>query len=771
MDARILHCGILILALGLSLPLLHAQNTPHIGYLYPAGGQQGRSFAVTVGGQFLDGATNVHASGAGIQTRVVEHVKPLTPNQANALREQAKELQERKAAATRAARRATARNSLSTTNATWTTSDEKKLADIRHKLAAFQRRPTNPAIAETVRLEVTLAPDAEPGERELRLRTAQGLSNPLVFCVGYLPEYCEKSEAAAPGPAQGARPLAIRAAPAPPAETPLQITLPAVVNGQILPGDTDRFQFRARQHQELVVTVSAQQLIPYLPDAVPGWFQAAIALHNAEGEELAFVDDYRFHPDPVLHHTIPEDGTYIIEIRDAIYRGREDFVYRITLGELPFITAAFPLGGAAGTSTTVQLDGWNLPADKLDVTPSAPGIHTLSVDQAARRSNRLPFAADTLPEHVEVEPNNEIGRAQTVTPGLVVNGRIDPPGDVDVFSFPGQAGGTIVAEVLARRLESPLDSLLELTDVAGRRLALNDDHEDKGAGLFTHHADSRLTATLPANGTYSLHLRDTQRQGGPEFAYRLRISPPRPDFELRIVPANLNFRAGSTVLATAYALRKDNFTGEIELLVREPTGTLLIGGSRIPAGQDQLRFTLTLTRIPGRLPFPIALEGRALIEGREARRPGVPAEDQMQAFAYRHLVPARDMLATVAGRAPPRALAGIAAPALVRIPAGGTAAARLPFPAGRMADRYQFELSEPPEGLTLERASANQRGVELLLRCDALKVKPGARGNLIVNTFVTPAPASSAATKPQAPRRRAAAGLLPAIPFEVVARP
>ena len=32
----------------------------------------------------------------------------------------------------------------------------------------------------------------------------------------------------------------------------------------------------------------------------------------------------------------------------AIYRGREDFVYRITIGELPFVTSIFPLGGRAG---------------------------------------------------------------------------------------------------------------------------------------------------------------------------------------------------------------------------------------------------------------------------------------------------------------------------------------------------------------------------------------------------------------------------------------
>ena len=96
------------------------------------------------------------------------------------------------------------------------------------------------------------------------------------------------------------------------------------------------------------LSLPARDLIPYLPDAVPGWFQAALALYDAKGRELEHADHYLFHPDPVLHYEIPKDGEYVVEIRDSIYRGREDFVYRITLGELPYVTSIFPLGGPAG---------------------------------------------------------------------------------------------------------------------------------------------------------------------------------------------------------------------------------------------------------------------------------------------------------------------------------------------------------------------------------------------------------------------------------------
>jgi len=55
-------------------------------------------------------------------------------------------------------------------------------------------------------------------------------------------------------------------------------------------------------------------------------------------------------------------------------------------------------------------------------------------------------------------------------------------------------------------------------------------------GLKTHHADSYLRRQTPRRGDYVVQVGDVQRQGGPEFAYRLRLSAPRPDFDLRVVP-------------------------------------------------------------------------------------------------------------------------------------------------------------------------------------------------------------------------------------------
>src|ERR1039458_10166903 len=138
---------------------------------------------------------------------------------------------------------------------------------------------------------------------------------------------------------------------------------------------------------------------------------------------------------------------------------------------------------------------------------------------------------------------------------------MDRPDDWDVFQFAGKSNETVVAEVYARRLDSPLVSVLKLTDSKGKLLAFNDDCEDLAAGVNTHDADSYLMAKLPADGTYYVHLGDTARAAGEEFTYRLRISEAQPDFALRVVPSSLSLRSKSSAAVSVYAIRKDGFSG------------------------------------------------------------------------------------------------------------------------------------------------------------------------------------------------------------------
>ena len=74
-------------------------NTPHGAYVFPAGGRQGATFEVKVGGQFLANVTNAYISGDGVQAVVTDYDRPLTGAQLTQLREQQKALQDKRAAA------------------------------------------------------------------------------------------------------------------------------------------------------------------------------------------------------------------------------------------------------------------------------------------------------------------------------------------------------------------------------------------------------------------------------------------------------------------------------------------------------------------------------------------------------------------------------------------------------------------------------------------------------------------------------------------------
>ncbi|MEQ1850218.1 MAG: peptidase, partial [Chthoniobacteraceae bacterium] len=494
------------------------------------------------------------------------------------------------------------------------------------------------------------------------------------------------------------------------------------------------------------------------------WFQAAITLTDSSGRELAYADDFSFEPDPVLCYTMPKDGEYVIEIHDSIYRGREDFVYRVTVGELPFITSISPLGGAAGSQCNVQLRGWNLSAATvaMDLRNAKPGFLPIVATSGMKVSNFMQFAVDALPEIAESEPNNAPNAALPITVPFIINGRIDPPGDTDIFRIEGRALSEIVAEIHARRLNSPLDSALKLTDISGRQVAFNDDHEDKGAGLTTHHADSRLTATLPRDGVYFLHVADAQHAGGPDYSYRLRVSAPRPDFALRVVPSSISGRAGTKVPITVHAIREDGFTGEIAIALKDAPKGFILGGGNVPAEKDQAKLMLTL---PETLDEPLALEleGRANIDGNDIAHRVVPAEDMQQAFAYHHLVPSKQLIAWASGRLASSGSMKIVTTMPVKLSAGSTARVQIAAPFGETRQQMQIDPIDLPPGIHVKTIAITADGAEIEITAEAGRVAPGENGNVTLHAFAT-------RTTNAGKSRRIPLGALPAIAFEVAAK-
>lgn len=532
---------------------------PLANWVFPSGGQRGKTVEVTISGKELQGAAGIRVSGTGISGKIVQVVNPTT-----------------------------------------------------------------------VKAALEIAPNAEPSQRDLRVITPGGVTNRLRFFVGELPELNETEPNTERTQAQKLE------------------TLPVVVNGQVLERDRDYYRFTAKAGQVVVIRLEGRRVLPYLPDTVPGFLDACLTLFDAGGKVVGAADRFRFDPDPLLIYPVPQDGEYTLEVTDVLYRGRADFVYRLTIGVVPFLTHVFPLGAQRNTTAQVALFGANLSAPNLSfpVPADAPPVRPVALP-GVLNLNPLPFAAGDYPEVGETEPNDAQPQANRVNVPVTVNGRIQKPGDMDHFLFQAQANQVLVMEVFARRLDSPLDAHLSLRNTQGGQLAEADEYQDPLTPLVMHHADARLVYTFPAAGDYVLRIRDMEAAGGEEYGYRLVIAPPKPDFFLYTMPDNPRTGKGETAVISVKAIRLDGFGGEINLAVQDLPPGFSASDAVIPAGQDEAK--LTITAAPDAPVGPVApsILGTATPAKDPVTRKVLGGEDVMQAFSYHHTVFTQEFLLAV----------------------------------------------------------------------------------------------------------------------------
>ena len=163
------------------------------------------------------------------------------------------------------------------------------------------------------------------------------------------------------------------------------------------------------------------------------------------------------------------------------------------------------------------------------------------------------------------------------------------------------------------------------------------------------------------------------------------------------------------------------------------------------------------------------MEGHATIAGSEVRHPAVPADDMMQAFFYRHLVPAQEWLVDIIGRGRARSPSSSATQKRSSCRRAGRRNCTSSGPHGPFVKTVQMTLSEPPDGLSIQKVAPGGDGMDIVLRADAAKLKPGWKGNAIIEASVERVPeAPNAKAKPV--KRRVSLGMLPAVPLEIVGK-
>jgi len=330
-----------------------------------------------------------------------------------------------------------------------------------------------PAGGNSIEATLEIAADAPLGRRRLRvLNEKSGLTNFAYFVVGSLPEQLEIE-------------------PNNDVAKPQLIEVPSVVDGRIDPAaDLDVFHFRGRAGQRFVAAIAAHALDIHGQSKNYGIADFSLELLDTDGRTLAAAED-TIGFDPVIEHTFAADGDYFVRVQLLNYGGFPEAVYRLTLGDVPYVVGAFPAGVRRGAASDVELIGPNIAAGvKVSVaSPSAPAskgaapdsaypLEFVTLQQSDRSGLDVPLIVGELPEAIESEPNDDRAAAKLLSLPITVNGRFSSAGDADWYRVRLDAGRKITAEVHAHRfVGSPVDTLLQVFDSAGKLVEENDDEK------------------------------------------------------------------------------------------------------------------------------------------------------------------------------------------------------------------------------------------------------------------------------------------------------
>jgi hypothetical protein len=311
---------------------------------------------------------------------------------------------------------------------------------------------------QTATLEITVAKDALPGIHRFRIKTPLGTTNTIAFAIGMLPEVKQRERM-----------------PFDSAVAAQLVDLPATLVGKIaVPGEEERYEFHGKAGEEMVFRVLASQLGSELA--------STLALSDSSGKILASAGKNDVRPDAALTYKLPQDGQYTLSITDRNRGGGGGYFYRLDAGPLPYITGYFPLGVRAGTAAEVSVEGVNLGGIreiKINPPSSTSGWTTIPVEVgtgASRAINEPRLEVGNEPEVLEQEPNNTIAQAQAVSVPVTINGHIEGgvsangQPDEDYFEFRASKGQQLSIDVAAARLGSPLDSVIEVLDAAGKAI-------------------------------------------------------------------------------------------------------------------------------------------------------------------------------------------------------------------------------------------------------------------------------------------------------------
>ncbi len=285
------------------------------------------------------------------------------------------------------------------------------------------------------------------------------------------------------------------------------------------------------------------------------------------------------------------------------------------------------------------------------VEPDESGIDGIAYALASPQgpSNSVLVGFATAPLIAEQEPNDEPAQAQLVSVPCEYVGQFYPQRDRDWVTFQAKANEALWIEVFSQRLGIPTDPYLLVQQVSkndkGEEVVKDiqgvDDYLDNPRGMNYEMKtdDPAFRFVAPSDGTFRVLVRNLSnyQHADPRLIYRLTIHPARPDFRIVAKPRLLPFspdpnqnpatvwspllRKGGAELIDVMVFRRDGFDGEVQVSVDGLPAGVTSAPVTIAAGQAVGEVVLSAAENAAESMSLITVLGKAKIGDAEVVRP------------------------------------------------------------------------------------------------------------------------------------------------------
>jgi hypothetical protein len=436
---------------------------------------------------------------------------------------------------------------------------------------------------------VTIGADCPAGLYEARVMTRLGISSSRAFSVGTLREVVQTKANTS-------------------LMTALELPLNSICNAAMTARAVDHYVFEGRKGQRVIVDCATR--------GIDSKLDAVVIIADAAGRDLLVE-----RRGGALDFKVPSDGRYVIKVHEMTFKGGPAYYYRLGV--------------------------WESPAD----APLVRMPTTRPVNSFSWPPQGLPEVATTT----EAEPNNERAKGQKISLPCDLAGSFFPAADVDVFEFEAKKGDVWWVEVGSERFGLPTDPAIlvqhvsrtgdeekltdvaEFSDIASPVKVSSNGYAYDGPPYNAGSADILGKLEIKEDGLYRLQLSDLfgGTRSDPRNIYRLVIRKAAPDFalvswalhmELRngdrnAVSKPLALRGGATMALEVVAIRRDGFTGDIDLTMEGMPEGVTAHGLRIPAGQSRGLMLVTARDDAPRGIANATFTGRSTIDGVAVIRP------------------------------------------------------------------------------------------------------------------------------------------------------